>query len=323
MTDIAPLTSNAEIEAKATSLLRRQYYETWTAEDQARLSDWLTESPRHTAAYWRLKAAWDQTERLAALRAAPSSRPSPRKSATLSLLAKCTAAAVVTAAVTIATTFWNGPAGALYATGVGGRTTIRLADGSELDLGTDTEIRTDFGSKRRAVNVMKGEVFFRITHNAARPFIVTIGKHRVIDLGTEFLVRASGEKVQVALVQGEAKFETTDTWSPSRSVTLHPGDVALATAVAVDVSRKSSRELSDELAWRRGTLVFHNTRLSDAVAEFNRYNETKLIVGGPSTAALTINGTFRTNGFEQFARVTRDVFGLHVDRRAEGIVLGN
>ena len=323
MTDDTLRTSNAEIETKATELLRRQSYELWTAEDQARLSKWLGESPRHMASYWRLKAAWDQTERLAALRGQPSWRPAPPKAGSSLMLSKAAAVVAVVAAVGAFAIFWNGSSGSLYATGVGGRTTIKLADGSELDLGTDTEIRTHFTSDRRAVDVLKGEVFFRITHNEAQPFVVTDGQHRVIDLGTEFLVRASHEKLQVSLIQGEAKVETTDMWASARSVTLHPGDVVLATATSLDVSRKSSRELSDELSWRRGVLVFHNTPLGDAVAEFNRYNETKLIVDGSGTASLTINGTFRTNGFEQFARVARDVFGLHVKQRSEGIVLGN
>ena len=69
-------------------------------------------------------------------------------------------------------------------------------------------------------------------------------------------------------------------------------------------------------------LVFHDTKLSDAIAEFNRYNGVKMVVSDPKIAALTINGTFRTSGFEQFARVTRDVFGLRIERKAEGIVLG-
>lgn len=322
MTDISQ-PSNAEIESKAAMLLRRQHFEAWTAQDETHLSEWLSESPRHSAAYWRLKAGWDQTERLAALRAQPFLRSAPSKRGSSSRWVKGIAAASLIAALAAGASFWNVPDGSRYATGVGGRTTIRLADGSELDLGTQTEIRTDFRSGRRAVDVLKGEVFFRITHNAARPFVVTVGKHRVIDIGTEFLVRAVEQNVQVALIKGEAKLETTETWSPTRSVTLHPGDVALATATSLDVKRKSSRELSDELAWRRGVLVFHNTRLRDAVAEFNRYNETKLIVDGQKTAALTINGTFRTNGFEQFARVTRDVFGLRVERRSEGIVLGH
>ena len=81
-------------------------------------------------------------------------------------------------------------------------------------------------------------------------------------------------------------------------------------------------QLTDEIAWRRGMLVFHNTNLADAADQFNRYNVVKLMVPDNRAAAMTINGTFRTDGVEQFARVTRDVFGLHVEDRGSDIVIG-
>lgn len=322
MSDVAQPKSNAEIEAEATVFLRKQHYEEWGPVDVVGLSDWLTQSASHQAAYWRLKAAWDQTERLAALRPDSFQRSSTPKSGMFSTIAKGFVGAAAIAAVVAALGFWGSSDGQLYTTGVGGRTTIRLADGSELDLGTDSEIRTHFDANPRAVDVLKGEVFFHITHNEAQPFVVSVGRNRVVDVGTEFLVRKTPEKVQVSLIEGEARFEAASTLSEGRSVMLHPGDVALATATSFDVSHKSHRALSDELGWRRGVLVFHDTKLSDAIAEFNRYNGVKMVVSDPKVAALTINGTFRTNGFEQFARVTRDVFGLRIERKAEGIVLG-
>src|SRR6185437_8578083 len=185
MTDISQ-PSNAEIEGRAAMLLRRQHFEVWTAQDETHLSEWLSESPRHSAAYWRLKAGWDQTERLAALRAQPFLRSAQSRPGSSSRWVKGIAAAAVISALAAGASFWNVPDGSRYATGVGGRTTIRLADGSELDLGTQTEIRADFSTNRRVVNVLHGEVFFRIAHNASRPFVVTVGRHRVIDVGTEF-----------------------------------------------------------------------------------------------------------------------------------------
>lgn len=323
MSDIAIPKANTDIEAEAASFLRRQHYEEWGGADEERLSGWLAESPSHQAAYWRLKAAWDQTERLAALRPGSFRRSGKQKSEVLPTITKGFVGVAAIAAVVAVIGFWGQSSGQLYTTGVGGRTTITLADGSELDLGTDSEIRTHFDASRRAVDVLKGEVFFRVTHNEAQPFVVTVGSNRVVDVGTEFLVRKTPKKVQVSLIEGEARFEANDTWSPGHSVILHPGDVALATATSFAVSRKSDRELSDELGWRRGVLVFHDTRLGDAIAEFNRYNSVKMVASDPKIAALTINGTFRTNGFEQFARVARDVFGLRIDRSARGIELRN
>ena len=46
---------------------------------------------------------------------------------------------------------------------------------------------------------------------------------------------------------------------------LKPGDDALATPVSLTVTRKTPQELANALAWRRGMLVFRNTRLADVV----------------------------------------------------------
>ncbi|HVT25204.1 MAG TPA: hypothetical protein VHD95_11290, partial [Rhizomicrobium sp.] len=58
----------------------------------------------------------------------------------------------------------------------------------------------------------------------------------------------------------------------------------------------------------------------DAAAEFNRYGDRKLVVTD-TASRLTINGAFPTNGADDFAGVAHEIFGLHVDRRGNDIVL--
>ena len=59
-------------------------------------------------------------------------------------------------------------------------------------------------------------------------------------------------------------------------------------------------------------LVFHHTALAEAAAEFNRYNDYKVIVADPSLGRLEINGKFRTTDVGMFADVAADVLGLHL-----------
>ena len=86
-------------------------------------------------------------------------------------------------------------------------------------------------------------------------------------------------------------------------------------------SGTSNRELADSLAWQHGLIVFHNTPLADAVAEFNRYGGAELIVADKGTAKLTINGTFRFTSAENFAASAHEIFDLRVDRKNESIIL--
>ena len=72
---------------------------------------------------------------------------------------------------------------------------------------------------------------------------------------------------------------------------LTPGEVVIATANSLSVSKVPSHQLADALAWRQGNWCSAHVTLADAVDQFNRYNHTKLVVG-PEIAALKISGTF-------------------------------
>jgi transmembrane sensor len=143
----------------------------------------------------------------------------------------------------------------------------------------------------------------------------------VTDLGTKFLIRREMASVEVALVEGRARFEATARPGQPQSALLVPGDVAVSAAGSFAVTRKPARLLADELGWRRGVLVFDNVTLAAAATEFNRYNTGKLMITDPAAAQLTIYGTFRTGDVERFARVAQTVFGLRVSHLGDQIVI--
>ena len=100
-----------------------------------------------------------------------------------------------------------------------------------------------------------------------------------------------------------------------------PGEVAVATAETVSVSKKPIRTLTDALGWRKGQLIFYHASLADAVAEFNRYNRHQLVIADPQTARLVVNGSFPTNGVEAFTQTAQQVFGVRVKHRGNDIVI--
>jgi transmembrane sensor len=192
--------------------------------------------------------------------------------------------------------------------------TIALADGSSIDLNTSTTVSVDLRRGKRAVRLTKGEAYFQVRHDPTRPFTVTVGNHRVTDLGTKFLVRDNKRTVQVSLIEGKAQLQSGD-GPNARSVVLAPGDVAIASADALAVNRKSTGVLAEKLGWRHGTIVFDNATLGDAAAEFNRYNRVRLVIKDPGVASIPIAGKFPTNGVDRFADVIEHVFGLHIETK--------
>lgn len=312
-----------DISREAATWLERREREDWSAADNGALEDWIAQSPAHKLAFWRVKGAWSQTERLNALRPTTARKPAaapPRKARPVLRFAAAALAVAVIGGFT-ADKFLSGPAYKTYSTGVGVRETITLPDGSQIELNTDTSVRVAEAALHRNVVLDRGEAFFQIKHDAAHPFVVTAGNSRVVDLGTKFTVRAETGRVEVALVEGSARIEPLDGSAPSRIATLTPGDIAVADKDSLQVSTLTKRDIADDLGWRRGVLIFRRTTLSEAAAQFNRYNTHKLIVPDATVAELQLGGTFQTNNPELFARVARDVLGLRIQNRGGETVI--
>ncbi|HTO40796.1 MAG TPA: FecR domain-containing protein [Rhizomicrobium sp.] len=311
-----------EVRAHAAQWLERRVSEDWSQKDQAELDAWLSESATHKVAYMRVCAAWNKADRIVVLQKPPF-RPapfSPHKGA-LSASFRVAAALIVFAAIAMgAVEYFSKPDGTTYVTAIGGQKTITLTDGTRIELNTDTSLRVALKGSQRSVVLDRGEAFFKVTHDTARPFTVTVGNHRVIDLGTEFVVRRNPDGVKVALVEGRAQFERTD-GAASKFAVLTPGDIVIATADTFTVTRKPVRELKEALAWRHGALIFFHTSLAQAAEELNRYNAQKIVIADADVAQLKINGTFPANDVRLFGRVAHVVLGVNVENKDGEVVI--
>lgn len=319
----APNRSAEEIWDEAADwLIDSRTSEGWGEQQHKSLQGWLAKSPANRVAFWRLEAAWDRTDRLAALR--PSMRRVASTTATSKYytLFKIAAAVVVLSAIASFGLFYlYKPVERTFATATGERQIIKLADGSSIELNTDTVLKIYNGRSSRTVALEKGEAFFQVKHDANHPFRVTVGSHVITDLGTIFEVRKGAADLKVSLLEGSARIETTPSMPKQSGATLNPGDVAIATADTLTVTKESLDKLANEFAWRRGLLIFNNTPLAEVVAELNRYNATKLVIADAQTARVEIGGTFPANNTEAFTRVAHELLGLNVERRGNQTVI--
>jgi transmembrane sensor len=310
-----PVAEGVRVEA-ADWILKQRFQENWTEQDQRELDAWLAQSTANLLNYLRLEAAWKQTDRLAALRGSMRAEPA---SARWPFLTQIAAAFVLVAvAGAIGMHYFQRPQQKIFSTPVGGRERVVLADGSFIELNTDTVLRLTADGSSRIVYLDRGEAYFKIHHNAARPFAVIAGDHRVTDLGTAFSVRREPREVAVALVEGRARF---DAQKNPATLELTPGDEVIATRAGISRTEKPLAELIKALSWRRGVLVFYGATLADAAAEFNRYSITKLVIADPEVAQLKINGTFQTNNVQAFADATRVVLKLKLESRNAEILI--
>jgi len=310
----------AGIDARAAAWLERRE-EGLSESDEAALQAWLSGSLANRVAYWRLKAAWERADRLAALRGAEKNSAARMRSF-LPLLVKIAAVMIVVAgAGVLGVTYLSRPSDRLYSTPVGGHETVRFADGTRVELNTNTIIRARMTTGQRILWLEKGEAYFQVKHDALHPLVVMAGDHRVTDLGTKFLMRRDPSRLEVAVLEGRVWFDVPDAESARTSLPLSEGQVAIATGPKVSLERQSMRALDNAISWRRGVLVFRDTTLADAAAEFNRYNRERLVIPDPAIAYIKIGGIFQATNVGAFTEVAEDVLGLTVHRHGNEIVI--
>ena len=89
---------------------------------------------------------------------------------------------------------------------------IQLSDGSLIVLAKESEItyQEPFVNSRNVSLI--GKAYFKVTHDASRPFVVTSGDLTTTDLGTEFTVTAfrNGHQIIVRLYEGSVVIRPVD-----------------------------------------------------------------------------------------------------------------
>lgn len=209
-----------------------------------------------------------------------------------------------------------------YETARGEVRLLPLSDGSVVTLNTGSQIKIDFTANRRTVYLVEGEVLFDVAKNPARPFFVEAGAANVRAVGTAFAVRRTGANpVQVLVQKGVVEVEAPT--GRKQSLILNANMKATATTGAegtLTAQPMTSEELDRSLAWREGKIAFSDTKLKDAVVEFNRYNKTKLQVDGDDVGERTMTGLFAATDPKGFAHAVALSLDLKVQETPERIV---
>jgi transmembrane sensor len=326
------------IESAAADWLARRDSGTWTEADEQQLDAWVAESIAHRVAWLRLASVWQRSDRLGVLRAPPplagssTAKPAPMpvriplpaaapasapRAAPASRLPRFAMQRIAASMLIVAaacswlgwryTQDWRSEH---YATTVGARQSVALADGSVLTLNTATQLRALVNESGRKVWLDDGEAYFDIAHDKNHPFVVIAGDRRITVLGTRFLVRRQGDQVNVTVEEGRVQIASTQGAKEVAPTVLTRNQGAVASASSVLVMSKAPKQIDDELSWRQGRLVFDQTTLGDAAAQFNRYNTRKLVIADPAIARIRIGGSFDANNMSGFVALLKQGFGL-------------
>jgi transmembrane sensor len=344
--ELTTMSSSTEIEIAAAAWFAEREAEGWTVERQSELDAWLEQSTAHRIAFLRVCEAWKRFGEFDALtadrapgaipdrgtwawRSLPQETEGPplevRRSVAVAPRAlshrigrPVAAALTLTVLATAGLTSWYiAHQGTSYRTEVGQIRAVPLEDGSQVTLDTGSRIEVAVRTNERRIDLIRGDAYFEVAKDSARPFVVSVDRARVVAVGTQFYVERDDNGLIVLVTEGKVRLERS-TESPQE---VSAGSEARVDATELRISHPTDMEVEETLGWRNGYLLFRDTSLVEAVAKFNRYTLKKMLIEDPSIAGIRIGGHFRLDDVQGFLWLLKSGFPINVDERGDRIVL--
>lgn len=183
---------------------------------------------------------------------------------------------------------------------LGGKSKALLPDGTEVWLHSNSSLAygTDFQSEYRKVNVV-GEVYFDVTHDADKPFIVQTEGMSVTVHGTKFNVEAfpESDNTLVSLLEGSVSLETG-----LEKRMLRPGETATYNKNSREIKIEKS-DVSYLTSWASDELVFKKKPLGAVCQFLSKWYNVKINLSPELANKYMYTFTLRTESIEEILRI--------------------
>lgn len=310
-------------------------------EDRVRFSRWLAADTAHVSAYADYQGLWSdldevaatgpilamRREALKATRRPSRARPRwvPMGAIAAGVAAVLVGGWILLQSPALVPQAASSSAPATYRTEVGERSSITLADGSVVQLNTDSVLEVNYIGERRDLRLLRGQALFEVAHDRSRPFVVEAGGQTITALGTAFDVRVGAGETRVTLVEGriEVKRVNGTTLFPVAPEVrkLTAGEQLVAIEERPFVVRMA--DLEKAVSWREGRVVFSDEPLAEVIEEINRYSTRKVVLGDGDLGEMKVSGVFRPGSAERFVAALEIGFPVEaeLDQRRNVVVL--
>lgn len=318
-----------------------------------RLRAWVERSPAHREQFKRLTQYWHCTTLPADLSFSPanSSESEATKATSVSAFQRLFSsgwrgtailgtALSLTAALAMGLLMDNssGISGnGIYETRTGEQNSITLVDGSVIQLNTGSRIHVNFVDNQRTVSLMAGEVHFEVAKDTTRPFIVKAREGLVRAVGTAFTVRLQPQALKVVVAEGKVALATSLDKPNSDNNTAETVKRAVDRGYLIEgqtvdfvpeadkglgneIQQLKQDDLDQQLAWRRGMLLFAGEPLSEVIAEVNRYTSIDIKIIDAQIADIRIGGHFKVDETDAMLQALEMSFGIQVTRPSDNTV---
>lgn len=319
--------------------------------DLEALQAWMDRSPAHREELWKYTEFWDSANILTELNFPLHNRPDqglkPRKFSriigerrhfnrfgvvfSVIVLSTCIAFLMNISLTPPPDVVKSSIAGnGVYETRLGEQNAITLADGSTIQLNTNSRVQVNYTRHQRNIVLNQGEAFFQVSPDSRRPFKVLAGGGLVKAVGTAFAVRLNHRSVEVTVTEGKVtiaagvlpKSESSANSDEATAAAVDLASLGVGQRVVFDPSSPSNiaeaistledKALEQQLDWRDGMLQFTGESLQEVVREMSRYTNIQIEIADPTISDLSIGGQFDVGDSETMLNVLAGVFDIEV-----------
>ena len=185
----------------------------------------------------------------------------------------------------------------------GGEYFLTLADGTEVWLNAETEIRypVQFTGNKRVV-YLDGEAYFTVAPDKKKPFTVVSTHASVSVLGTQFNFRAYPDEqdVQTTLVSGSVIMQSE---KYKQQIKLVPGEQGVLEKRSANLTKQ---EVNTYLytAWKDGRFAFRDARLEDLFNILARWYDLSVFYQSPEAKDIRFTGDLnKTDDFKSILKI--------------------
>ena len=175
----------------------------------------------------------------------------------------------------------------VFETPRGEKSMVKLPDGSEVWLNANSRlVYNSFSSKHRQVE-LKGEAFFKVTHNEKVPFIVKTDECDIKVLGTTFNVMAYDEfgRKEITLLEGKV-----DVQAGEKERILKPGQSLVLKDHQMQIAEVNASQAS---AWVDNKFNFKDIPLSELIQRLENWYDVDITLENPNGREVNYTGTFK------------------------------
>lgn len=172
-------------------------------------------------------------------------------------------------------------------TGTGQPQSLTLADGSRVELNAQSAIAIHFESNERRIELLRGQAYFEVAADPARPFMVEAGNGTTTALGTAFDINLTDTDTRVVVTKHAVRVASLSTDSARQL----PENHQLSYNMQGRLGETEPADAAMATAWRQGRIVFDNQSLSAVVEEIGRYLPGRIVIAQSDLATRKISGS--------------------------------